>query len=263
MAEEPRVAAKLDALEAARVAVEAEYLECMHRFEVRADSLRALLDRFALASAEDASDDPPVTEDKVGAAQAPLMASTARPARPTERAGWELPSAGLRGWLANWLIGDLLPTLDQRQGTVEHALADLQSDIVALRKEVGGALERVQEHAAAQLEAGLEALRTTLDQQRAAAAEVRSDDLHRWQGMGEALEHVVEALTLVTRLSEKLRAVVDAKDAEALQRAVGGPLLQIEVIFDELTRRQEALLAELVGRRQELDELIDSVSRGD
>ncbi len=254
MAEEPRVTAKLDALEAARVAVEAEYLECMHRFEIRADSLRALLDRFALASAEDVSGDPAAAGDSVGAPQAPLLATAAKPARPAERAAWRLPAAGLRGWLANWLIGDLLPTLDQRQGTIEHALADLQGDILALRKEVSGTLERVQEHAAAQLEAGLAALRATQE---------RCDDLRRWHGVGEALEHVVEALTLVTRLSERLRSVVDAKDAETLQRAVDGPSLQLEVIIDELTRRQEALLAELVGRRQELDELIEAVSRSD
>ena len=263
MAEEPRVTAKLDALEAARVAVEAEYLKCMHRLEARAGSLQVLLDRFALAAAEDVPGDPAAAGDSAGAPQAPLLASAAKPARSAERPAWRLPAAGLRGWLANWLIGDLLPTLDQRQGTIGHALADLQGDILALRKEVSGTLERVQEHAAAQLEAGLAVLSATQEQQRVATAEARGDELRRWQGVGEALGQVVKALTLVTLLSERLRSVVNAKDAETLQRAVDGPSMQFEVIIDELTRRQESLLAELVGRRQELDELIESVSRGD
>ena len=263
MGKERRPAAPLDALEAARVAVEAEYLECMHGFEIRADSLRALLDGLALTSTEGPSDDPPPTGVDDVATSALLMAPAAEPAKCTKRAEWNLPPAGVRGWLITWLLGDMLPKVGQRQVALERALVDLQGNIALLRDDVLAALGRVQDHAAVQLEARIKTLRALQDQQYAAIAAARLDDLRRWRGIGEALDHTVEALTLVTRLSERLREVVNAKDAEALQRAVAGPSLQIEVIFDELTRRQEALLAELVGRRQELDELIASVSGDD
>jgi hypothetical protein len=49
--------------------------------------------------------------------------------------------------------------------------------------------------------------------------------------------------------------LVNAKDAEVLQRAVAGPLRRMEVLFDEFARQQEALLAQLVGRHRELDEV--------
>ncbi len=263
MAEDSQTAATLDALEATRAAVETEYLECMHGLEIRADGLRALVDQLALASIEEAPDVPAAEADGVTASTPSLMGPAVERPSPAERAEWELPTAGIRGWLTNWLIGDMLPTLDRRHGALVGALANLQDDIAGLHDDFSGALQRVQDHAAGQLVAQAEKQRVAQDQPQVATAQARGEDLRRWRGVGEVLNHAVEALTQVTRLSERLRAVVNAKDAEALQRAVEGPALQIEVIFDELTRRQEALLAELVGRRQELDAMIESVSASD
>jgi len=45
-----------------------------------------------------------------------------------------------------------------------------------------------------------------------------------------------------------------------LQRAVAGPLRRMEVLFDEFSRQQEALLSQLVGRRRELDDLVRAVT---
>lgn len=259
MAEERR-SARLDALEATRVAIEAEYLECMHGLEVRADGLRALLAGLTLPSADGLPDSSSSVADAVVATEAPLIGPTTDLAGRDEPVEMVLPGAGLRGWLAAWLFGDLVPALDQRQGAVERALEKLHGTMAALRSDVSGALEHVR-HQTTQLQAAFTKLSAAQERQLVAAAEARTDDLHRWRGVGEALDQAVEVLTQVTRLSERLRALVDAKDAETLQRAVDGPSLQIEVIIDELTRRQEALLAELVGRRQELDALIESVSR--
>ena len=261
MVEEGRVA-KLDALEARRVAIEAEYLECMHGLEVRADELRDVLDGLALVSAEDAGHSPSSETGGAVVPEAPLIGAVGEPAGRFEPAQWSPQVAGLRGRLAAWLLGDILPMLEQRQAAIEGGLVALQGELVVLRSDVSGALEHVREQTA-RLEVAVTALRATQDQQRAAAAEERTADLLRWRGVGEALDQAVGVLAEVTRLSERLRAVVDAKDAEGLQRAVDGPSLQIEVIVDELARRQEALLAELVGRRQELDALIESVSSSD
>ena len=267
MVEEGR-AGTLDVLEARRVAIEAEYLECMHGLQVRADELRDVLDGLALASAEDAGHSPSLETGGAVVPEAPLIGAIGEPAGRFEPAGrlepaqWSPQVAGLPGRLAAWLLGDILPMLEQRQAAIEGGLVALQGELVVLRSDVSGALEHVREQTA-RLEVAVTALRATQDQQRAAAAEERTADLLRWRGVGEALDQAVGVLAEVTRLSERLRAVVDAKGAEGLQRAVDGPSLQVEVIVDELARRQEALLAELVGRRQELDALIESVSRGD
>ncbi len=263
MAEDDGTAATLDQLEAVRVAVETEYLDCMHGLEVRADALRAAVSALELGNAAGGAAIPPSESILSAASPAALLAPAAE--RPDEAppAEWNPPVGGIRGWLASWLLGDLQPVIDQRQSANDAALAELRADLGSLRAEVAAALDRAQQAATAQLDSALVGLGAVQEQQRVAATEARAQEARRWRGVGEALDHAVEGLTLATRLSERLRAVVDAKDAEGLQRAVQGPSLQVEVIVDELTRRQEALLAQLVGRRQELDKLIESVSNGD
>jgi len=59
---------------------------------------------------------------------------------------------------------------------------------------------------------------------------------------------------------QEMLSLVNAKDAEVLQRAVAGPLRRMEVLFDEFGRQQEALLSQLVGRRRELDEIVRMVT---
>ncbi|MFQ5744502.1 MAG: hypothetical protein ACE5HV_13065, partial [Acidobacteriota bacterium] len=77
--------------------------------------------------------------------------------------------------------------------------------------------------------------------------------------MRGALQCAVEALAADLSLQEKMQQLVDAKDAETLQRAAAGPLRRMELVFDEFARQQEALIAELVGRRQHLDALIEQL----
>ena len=78
--------------------------------------------------------------------------------------------------------------------------------------------------------------------------------------VGSALECAAQTLSAVVEVHEEMLGLVDAKDAEVLQRSVAGPLRRMELVFDEFGRQQEALLAQLVGRRRELDELIEKAS---
>ncbi len=262
MAEDRRTATTLDQLEAARVAVETEYLECMHGLEIHADALRAVVGDLALLP----TDPEELTADETDSAApaaATIALSAVEPPHEVALAALTLPTAGLRGWLVGWLLGDVQSVIDQREAAVEAAMGELRADLGRLRDDVSEVLERLQKASTVRIDSAIAGLRATLQQQKAAQTEACDEDSRRWRGVGEVLDRVVEGLTQATRLSERLRAVVDAKDAEGLQRAVQGPALQIEVIIDELMRRQEALLAELVGRRQELDELVASVSRGD
>jgi hypothetical protein len=71
-----------------------------------------------------------------------------------------------------------------------------------------------------------------------------------------AFECAAEALAAAAEVHRGAHRVVNAKDAELLQRAAAGPLRRMELVFDEFARQQEAMLAQLVGRRQELDALV-------
>lgn len=71
-----------------------------------------------------------------------------------------------------------------------------------------------------------------------------------------AFECAAEALAAAAEVHRGAHRVVNAKDAELLQRAASGPLRRMELVFDEFARQQEAMLAQLVGRRQELDALV-------
>ena len=71
-----------------------------------------------------------------------------------------------------------------------------------------------------------------------------------------AFECATEAITAAAEVHRDAHRVVNAKDAELLQRAAAGPLRRMELVFDEFARQQEAMLAQLVGRRRELDALV-------
>lgn len=82
-----------------------------------------------------------------------------------------------------------------------------------------------------------------------------------WTSTAELLHRAArsatEALGAAAAVQREMLDLVNAKDAEVLQRAVAGPLRRMEIVFDEFGRQQEALLAELVGKRAELDALIE------
>lgn len=75
-----------------------------------------------------------------------------------------------------------------------------------------------------------------------------------------AFECASEALTAAAGVHERTVNLINAKDAEMLQRAAEGPLARMELVFGEFARQQEALLSQLVGKRQELDELIEKAT---
>jgi len=72
----------------------------------------------------------------------------------------------------------------------------------------------------------------------------------------EALGAAQQALQAALATHSEMLDLVNAKDAEVLQRAVAGPLRRMEVLFDEFGRQQEAMLSQLVGRRRELERLV-------
>lgn len=80
--------------------------------------------------------------------------------------------------------------------------------------------------------------------------------------LNESLTQAHEALQATLSIHAQMLDLVNAKDAEVLQRAVAGPLRRMEVLFHEFSRQQEALLSQLVGRRQELDRLVASITPG-
>ena len=87
-----------------------------------------------------------------------------------------------------------------------------------------------------------------------AAADARLRELS--ESLREAVNRAAEAIDSLADLAEQARLLADAKDAENLQRATRGPARKMEIMFEEFGRQQEALLAELVGRRRHLDDLI-------
>lgn len=140
--------------------------------------------------------------------------------------GWPEGGGGLRGRvnrLARWLIRDYLEVLDRRR--------DVHSGRV---EELKGRVDRLQ---------------GTLSVDGEAAEAVH-----------EALAGAHAALQAALATHAEMLVLVNAKDAEVLQRAVAGPLRRMEVLFDEFGRQQEALLSQLVGRRRELDDLVRAVT---
>jgi len=80
------------------------------------------------------------------------------------------------------------------------------------------------------------------------------------EGLHDLLELARSALQAAHATHAEMLDLVNAKDAEVLQRAVAGPLRRMEILFDEFARQQEGLLSQLVGRRRELDELVEAAT---
>jgi len=137
--------------------------------------------------------------------------------------GWPEAGGGLRGRvnrLARWLIRDYLEVLDRRRDVHTSRVEDLKVRV-----------DRLQDTLFVDVEA-----------------------------VHEALGSAHAALQAALATHAEMLVLVNAKDAEVLQRAVSGPLRRMEVLFDEFGRQQEALLSQLVGRRRELDDLVRAVT---
>ena len=133
---------------------------------------------------------------------------------------------GLRGALnrvTRWVMRDFLEVLDRRRDVHTRRVEHLKDHVDHLQGTV------------------------STDGEAAAA-------------LNEALGSAHAALQAALATHAEMLNLVNAKDAEVLQRAVAGPLRRMEVLFDEFGRQQEALLSQLVGRRRELDDLVRAVT---
>jgi hypothetical protein len=146
---------------------------------------------------------------------------------------------GLRGRLngfLRWVLRDYLESLDRREERLEAVADAIDARVDAER--------RALRHAAAQVGPQLRGL---VDY-----AESIGDVAARTHALTEALRESVEALRsavdLLEPLAETGRLLGDAKHAEVLRRATEGPVRRSELLFDEIERRQEALLARLARK---------------
>ena len=128
--------------------------------------------------------------------------------------------------LSRWVLRDFFEVLDRRGDARSRRLDTLGARVEALRERV-------------------DRLQSTVSTEGAAA-----------EALNQALGAAQQALQAALATHAEMLHLVNAKDAEVLQRAVAGPLRRMEVLFDEFGRQQEALLSQLVGRRRELDRLV-------
>lgn len=139
--------------------------------------------------------------------------------------GWPR-GGGLRGLvnrLARWLMRDFLEAIDRRQHLHTRRVEDLELRVDRLQGTLAG-------------------------------------DGDVGEALNEALGRAHGALQAALSTYSQMLDLVNAKDAEVLQRAVAGPLRRMELLFDEFGRQQEALLSQLVGKRRELEELTRGAS---
>ncbi len=236
----------LDAIEQARTEHEERYFNALEQLRGRAERLLAAVRLAETAAAEQPQATAAVT------VEAPISVPEAASAGPAGQQPW--PSGG--SWVrrqvnraAHWLMHDYIATLDRRHMAMERALQAHADRADAGVVAAFDAIERVREAAERADQEVVESAGRGADQARSC-----------FEALREALNRSAEAVDLVADLAERSRLLGDAKDAETLQRATHGPLRKMELMFDEFGRQQEVLLAELVGRRQELDALISRVS---
>ena len=82
-------------------------------------------------------------------------------------------------------------------------------------------------------------------------AEQRATERARAEALREGLTRTAEAVDVMSGVALKLRELLNAKDAEVAHSVLSGPDRKVEAVLDRLARRQEALLAELVGATRE------------
>jgi uncharacterized coiled-coil protein SlyX len=252
MAEKPQDETLAD-LERVRAEAERDFLAQVELLEARVAAALS-----ALRSAESVSAEAPPPPD--GLAVSALPAAPAAPSgtpRQPDQVPWPGGGGPLRGLLnavARWGLRDYLAVLDARHEALAERSRHLESDGSARLEQ----LAAVQAQTTEALSAIVTELRVMAEQLPAALRGARLAEATR-----EALNGLGETVDLVSGIALRLRVLMNAKDAEVLRRSVGGPDRKVEAVMDLLNRRQEALLAELVGRRQELDELIESARSRD
>ncbi len=219
----------MDVLEARREKTEARFRDLLAQLTGHVDNVRAATERSTRLYQEhvDARREP-LALGKDGLAEA---AGDDDP--PDADVAW--PSGGgfarrLLNGLSRWVLRDFLEVLDRRNDTRSQRVDALGARVDALRERVDRLLSTV------------------------------STDGDVAGALNQALGAAQQALQAALATHAEMLQLVNAKDAEVLQRAVAGPLRRMEVLFDEFGRQQEALLSQLVGRRRELDRLVRAVS---
>lgn len=245
----------LDALAAARVVAEDDYLAHVRDLEGRVANVLAAA-AAAETAARTADEAPGEYEAAISILDPPEPRDAER--QQPDQAPWPIGGGPVRALLngfARWWLRDYLAVLDARHEALAERSRQLETD---LDDTLAALLSR---------QAGLVASSAELS---AALAE-----LHRWtcsawreqesraELLRDGLNRVGEAIDLVSGASLRLRTLINAKNAETVQQVVGGVDRKAEVVLDALARRQEALLAELVGRRQELDDLVAKARSSD
>ena len=204
----------MDVLEAHREATEGRFRELLDRLSRHVAEVRDAADRStALYQAQVAA-----RRDALASVRDSLTEAAAEESLDPDLP-WPRGGVGLRGRVnavARWLIRDYLEVLDRRRTVHSRRVEDLK--------------ERVDQ------------LQGTISTDGEAAG-----------ALNEALGSAQQALQAALATHAEMLDLVNAKDAEVLQRAVAGPLRRMEVLFDEFGRQQEAMLAQLVGRRREMD----------
>lgn len=150
---------------------------------------------------------------------------------------------GLRGILDRlglWLLRPWLEWRRQQQRDRFRELAALVAELHRWRDSTDEALERLGRRQATLLD--------SLRRGRRKRAEGFS-----WRVASS--QHAVETLAAAMGVHEALVGVADARGAETVHRVTGAVDDELETAFGELGRRQEALLAELVGSRRWLDDV--------
>jgi hypothetical protein len=232
----------LDRLEGERDAIEVEYRKKLTALDECVQGFAAAIEevgRAARAREEAREQIAARVEARLGAGAAP--GSEDRWAPPPWPAGGG-PLRRLVNGLMRRLMRDYLDVIDRRTDQLNERLDLIQGVFGDLLAATGGS----------------------------ARAEEATGDDHASSGAGDlsttaaahaAFTSAADALAAAVEVHREAHRVVNAKDAEVLQRAAAGPLRRMELVFDEFARQQEALLAQLVGRRQELDDLIAGVKQ--
>ncbi len=215
--QEHRFEDTMDVLEADREATEIRFRELLDELSRHVGDVRDAADRSTALHAARRDARRRAHPDSGGGIDATDGAVPDEPAR-----GWPQGRGGGRGLLnrfAAWLMRDFLETIDRRGEAQGRRLEALEVGVGSLK-------------------------------------ESASADEASYAALNEALSGAQAALQAALSTQREMLDLVNAKDAEVLQRAVAGPLRRMEILFDEFGRQQEALLSQLVGRRQELDDLV-------
>ena len=250
---EEQLGGTLDELAATRGAAEDDYLAHVRELERR---VAGVLE--AAAEAEDGA-----RQSEAGAAPESSPVSLPQPLelpkpdrQQADQPPWPVGGGGLRGVLngfARWWLRDYLAVLDARHEALAERSRHLETDL-------DDAVAALVDHQV-KLLASCTQLNQALTDLRGWGRSAWSEHRSRTELLRHALNRIGEAIDLVSGASLRLRALMNAKDAETVQRVVGGVDRKAEIVLDALARRQEALLAELVGRRQELDEILAAARR--